>query len=55
MHLTSTLPCATSPISGDSDIGQPHHLEHSAAMTEYKLREVSDGEAHTGIHHSEFY
>ena len=55
MHLTSTLPCTTSPVSGDSDISQPHHVEHSATMTEDKLGEVSVGEAHIDIHRGEIF
>jgi len=43
----------TKHLSADSDIGQQHHLERAAAVTGDKLGEVSDGEAHTDIHHGD--
>jgi hypothetical protein len=35
--ISSTVPCSTAHLSADSDIGQQHHLERTAAMTGDKL------------------
>jgi hypothetical protein len=48
--IGSTVPSTTAHLSADSDIGQQHHLERTAAMTGDKLGEVSDGEDHTDVH-----
>ena len=44
----STPPCTTARLSADSDIGQQHHLERTAAVAGNKF-EVSGSEAHTDI------
>jgi len=51
----STPPCTTARLSADSDIGQQHHLERTAAVAGDKLGEVSDGEAHTDIHQGDCF
>jgi hypothetical protein len=52
--IMSTLPCTTARLPANSDIGQQHHLERTAAMTADKL-EVSDGKAHTDVHQAIVY
>lgn len=50
LELRSALPCATPPLSADPDIGQTHHSEYSAAVSEGKIGAVNDGQAHTSIY-----